>query len=120
MQIHVTPHHLTLTPSLRQFAADKIAALGDRIAEVFAAHIVLLHEHGHAPGGRFSARVRLAVRGNDVHAHGTDGDLYAAIDQVVDKLARRLRKRKTRRLARHRPTHRTRLALRRWPRRIAL
>jgi putative sigma-54 modulation protein len=40
--------------------------------------------------------VHLAVPGPDIHAEESDADLYAAIDLVMDKLARQLRKRKTR------------------------
>ena len=34
--------------------------------------------------------------GKDIHAEDREGDLYAAIDLVVNKLARQLRKLKTR------------------------
>ena len=41
-------------------------------------------------------KVHIAIAGPDIHAEEHDGDLYAALDKVTDKLARQLRKRKTR------------------------
>jgi len=96
MNIHITPHHLALTPSLRRFAATKIEALGSIVPEIEAAHIVLLREESCMPSARFCAKVRLAVRGPDIHSSDAESSVHAAIDRVVDKLARQLRKRKTR------------------------
>lgn len=95
--IHITPHHLSLTPALSQFVQDKIAKLPRFAGDAVAADIVLRRHHGTAEGKTFSASARLALPGHDVHATATHADLYAAITSLTKKLARRSLKRKARR-----------------------
>jgi putative sigma-54 modulation protein len=96
MQIHLSPRNIRLTAAIRQHAADKIEQLEDFGADIVAAHIVLLHDDTAKPAERYRVKVHLAVAGPDIHAEENDADLYAALDKVIDKLARQLRKRKTR------------------------
>jgi len=94
MQIHLSPRHLRLTPSIHQHAATVVASLED-YAEIIAAHLVLIYDEVAKPEHRFGVKVHLAVRGKDVHADVTAETLHSALDQAGDKLARQLRKRKT-------------------------
>jgi putative sigma-54 modulation protein len=70
--------------------------LEELAGEIVAAHIVLIYDEAAKPEDRHTIKVHIAVPGPDIHAEETAEDLYAAIDMVVDKLARQLRKRKTR------------------------
>lgn len=94
MQIHLSPRHLSLTPALHAHVATMVGQLED-YAEIFAAHVVLMHDEAAKPKDRFSVKAHIAVRGNDVHAEENAETIYAALDLVADKLARQLRKRKT-------------------------
>ena len=96
MKLHITPHHLTLSEALNGFTARKLSALGGITPDIDAAHVVLRLDPKTNPERRFSASVRLVVRGADVFARGTGQDLYTTIDQVVDKLTNGLRARKSR------------------------
>ena len=96
LPIHITPHHLTLSPALRDFAQKKLAKVPRFASDVLAADIVLRRHHGTADGKRFSASARLALAGRDIHATAAHADLYTAIVKLVARLARRSRKRKTR------------------------
>ena len=96
MQIHLSPRHLRLTPAIHAHCAAKIGHLEELAGEIVAAHIVLIHDDTAKPDFRHSVKVHLAVPGPDIHAEKSHEDLYAALDLVVDKLARQLRKRKTR------------------------
>ena len=102
MKIHITPHHLSLTDALQQFAARKVSALDGISRDIDAAHIVLRDDSKTNPERRFSASVRLMVRGADVFARGAGHDLYATIEKVVQKLTSGLRTRKSRLHDRHR------------------
>ena len=66
------------------------------LADIIAAHAVLVHDDTKKPDERFCAKVHLAVAGQDIHAEQSAADIYAALDLVASKLARQLRKRKTR------------------------
>jgi putative sigma-54 modulation protein len=96
MQIHLSPRHLRLTAAIHSHCAEKIEHLESLAGEIVAAHIVLIHDDAAKPKDRITVKVHLAVPGPDIHAEVSAEELYAAIDLVVDKLARQLRKRKTR------------------------
>lgn len=96
MKLHIIPHHLTLSEALTSFTSRKISGLGEITRDIEAAHVVLRLDPKTNPERRFSASVRLFVRGADVFARSTGHDLYATIDRVVDKLTNGLRARKSR------------------------
>lgn len=102
MQIHLSPRNIRLTGAIHAYVAEKIMRLEDIASEILAAHVVLLHDESAPSGSSYCVKVHLAIAGPDVHASDVDGDLYAAIDKISDKLARLLRKRKTRRVDKRR------------------
>jgi putative sigma-54 modulation protein len=95
MHIHLSPRHVRLTAALHAHAAGVVAALED-YTEIFAAHLVLIHDEAAKPADRNTVKAHIAIRGNDVHAEDTAETIQAALDGVGAKLARQLRKRKTR------------------------
>ena len=94
MQIHLSPRHLRLSAALHQHVAGVIGEL-EELAEIIAAHVVLIHDDAIDPEERFCTKVHLAIAGQDVYAEESANDLHVAIDRVGSKLARQLRKRKT-------------------------
>ena len=96
LPIHITPHHLRLSPALCNFVHKKFAKVPRFANDVLATDIVLRRHHGTADGTRFSASARLALAGRDIHATAAHVDLYTAIVKLVARLTRRSRKRKTR------------------------
>ena len=94
MQIHLSPRHLRLSASIHAHAAGVVASLED-YTEIFAAHLVLMHDEAAKPPDRFIVKAHLAIRGPDVHAESKAETLHVALDRTGDKLARQLRKRKT-------------------------
>lgn len=96
MQIHLSPRHLVLTGAIHAFVASKVEHLETITDEIIGAHIVLVHDETKVK--KFLVKAHLAIPGPDIHAQDSETDLYAAIDKVVDKLARQLRKRKTKRV----------------------
>jgi ribosomal subunit interface protein len=94
LPIHITTHHLTASNALDRFAREKISSVCRFANDALAADVVL-RRHGGAKE-RFSASVRLALPGRDIHGRAVAGNLYAAIGKLAAKLARLSRKRKTR------------------------
>lgn len=94
--VHIMPHHLTLTPTLNACVRESVEKLSHYANDALAAHVVLRRHHGTAEGRRFSASLRLALPGRDLHAAATHADMYTAIGLMTRKLARRSRRRKTR------------------------
>ena len=65
LPIHITPHHLHLSPALSDFVHKKLANVPHFASDVLATDIVLRRHHGTADGKRFSASARLALPGRD-------------------------------------------------------
>lgn len=89
MQLNITGQHVEITPALREFVNNKFAKLAqysDRITQV---HIVLKVERVQQ-----IADATLHVSGGELHATSEADDMYAAIDGLIDKLARQLTKHK--------------------------
>jgi putative sigma-54 modulation protein len=96
MQIHLSPRHLTLTATIHSHVSAKVAHLEELCEEILAVHVVLFHDERKNPKKSYTVKIHLAVPGPDIHAEDSQGDLYTAIDMVLDKVAQQLRKRKTR------------------------
>ena len=88
---------MRLSAAIHRHVAEKIEHLEEHTPEIVAAHVVMIHDETAKPADAFTVKVHLAVPGPDIYAEESAAELYAALDVVVDKLARQLRKRKTRR-----------------------
>ena len=94
LPIHITPHGIELSFALREFIEKKISRVRRISGDIVSAEVVLREKSGAT--GLFSVSARLALPGRDVHANAVHENFYAAINQLVARLARLSRKRKTR------------------------
>jgi putative sigma-54 modulation protein len=94
LTVHITPHDLKLSTSLREFVRRKIIGVSRFSADLISAEIVLRRASGAAH--LFSVSARLALPGRDVQANAAHPNLYGAINKLVARLGRLSRKRKTR------------------------
>jgi ribosomal subunit interface protein len=92
--IHIMPHGIELSFALRKFIEKRISGLSRFAGDILSAEVVLREKSGAT--GLFSVRARLALPGRDVHGNAVHENFYAAINQLVARLARLSRKRKTR------------------------
>ena len=89
MQLKLTGHHVDVTPALRDYVEKKMDRVVRHFEQVIDVHCVLTVEKL-----EHKAEATLGVSGAVIHADAKDGDMYAAIDLLTDKLDRRLRKHK--------------------------
>jgi putative sigma-54 modulation protein len=89
MQLSVTGHHVEITAALRSYVEKKCARIVRHFDHVIDTRFVLTVEKL-----LHKAEATLRVRGETIHALASEGDMYAAIDSLADKLERRLRKHK--------------------------
>ena len=89
MQINLSGHHVYVTPALRDYVNNKLKRLEKHFDHVTNAHVVLTVEK---PGQKAEATVH--VSGGSLYADAVDGDMYAAIDALVDKLDRQIKRHK--------------------------
>ena len=97
MNLHVTGHHLEVTPAIRDYVVSKMERITRHFDHVIDVNVVLSVDK---LARKVEANVH--VRGKDLHAEAVDGDMYAAIDALSDKLDRMVLKHKEIRAA-HRP-----------------
>lgn len=94
MHIMITGVHMEMTEAIRQYALEKMEALGKYIAndDTSAKLSVELSKttNHHAHGDVFQAEAHLHVRGKETTVRTTQDDLYKAIDILKDMLVREL------------------------------
>jgi putative sigma-54 modulation protein len=87
MNLSVSGHHLEVTPAMRSYVQAKIGRVTRHFDHVIDAHVILT---ANKLGQK--AEVTLHVPGKDLHCESEEGDLYAAIDVLADKLDRQVLK----------------------------
>ena len=89
MHIKLSGHHIELTPALKDYVNTKFKKLEHHIIDITNAEVVLEVEKL-----RHIAKANIHVKGENLHAEYEDGDMYAAIDKLFDKLERQGKKHK--------------------------
>jgi putative sigma-54 modulation protein len=89
MNLHLTGHHLEITPAIRDYVSSKLQRITHHFDHVIDVSVVLTVEKLRR---RIEASVH--VRGRDIFCENADADMYAAIDGLVDKLDRTIIKHK--------------------------
>ena len=97
MQINVSGHHVEVTPALRNYVNTKFQRLVRHFDNATQAHVVLTVEKLHQ-----KAEATIHVSGGNLFADAVDGDMYAAIDALADKLHRQLKRHKEKLTDHHR------------------
>jgi putative sigma-54 modulation protein len=97
MQITVTGQQMEVTEPLRNYAAEKIGRLQHHFDNMTTGNVVL-----HVEKNRHRAEATIFAKGITLHADAEDGDMYAAIDALADKLDRQVLKHKEKTTSHHR------------------
>jgi putative sigma-54 modulation protein len=97
MNLQLTGHQLDITPAIRSYVVSKLERVTRHFDHVIDVNVVLsvnkLEQR---------AEANVHVPGGDLFCESTDLDMYAAIDNLVDKLDRQIIKHKEK-LTEHRP-----------------
>lgn len=89
MQLKLTGHHIEITPALRSYVEEKLERVERHFDHVVDVHAILTVEKL-----RHKAEATILVSGAQLHAESVDGDMYAAIDALADKVDRQIKKHK--------------------------
>ncbi len=87
MQVNVTARHTDLTPALKGYAEKKLLGVKKYVEKVTKAHVILNVEKD-----RHIAEVVLDLSKSRVAASAVAGDMYSAIDMVMDKVNRQVKR----------------------------
>lgn len=85
MNLKISGHHLEVTPAIRDYVSEKL----NRVKRHFD-HVINLNVIMQVEKLVHKAEATLHVKGHDFHASSEDGNMYAAIDLLADKLDRQI------------------------------
>lgn len=85
MNIIVNGRHLAITPALKNYAEEKIGRFDKYVSNISEAIVTLSVEKY-----RHKAEVLLKVNGVMIQAESVTGEVYSAIDEVVEKLEKQI------------------------------
>jgi putative sigma-54 modulation protein len=89
MNLHLTGHHVEITPSIREYVVSKLERINRHFEQVIDVSVIMSVQK---LDQKIEASVHLS--GKDIHVECHDADMYAAIDGLVDKLDRQIIKHK--------------------------
>ena len=96
MNLTISGHHLEVTPALRGYVTSKLDRITRHFDQVLDVTVLLSVEKLKEKDRRQKAECNIHVKGGDLFAESSHEDLYAAIDELVDKLDRQVVRHKDR------------------------
>jgi putative sigma-54 modulation protein len=95
MNLTISGHHLEVTPALRSYVQVKMDRVTRHFDQVIDVNVLLTIEKLKEKERRQRAECSLHLKGKDIFVESHHEDLYAAIDELVDKLDRQVIKHKS-------------------------
>ena len=89
MNLHMTGHHLEITPAIHDYVVSKMDRINRHFDHVIDVNMILSVDKL-----RQKIEANVHMSGKDIFAECIDQDMYAAIDLLVDKLDRQIIKHK--------------------------
>lgn len=89
MNVNITGHHLEVTPAIRDYVTSKLDRITRHFDHVIDVSVILTVEKL-----KQKIEANVHMRGKDIFVQSEDGDMYAAIDNLADKLDRQILKHK--------------------------
>ena len=103
MNLTISGHHLDVTPALRSYVTSKLDRITRHFDQVVDVKVLLTVENQKEKEKRQRAECNIHVTGSALFAECSHSDLYAAVDELVDKLDRQVGRHKDRLQSHHRP-----------------
>ena len=89
MKISITGHHVNITDTLNSYTKTKFQKLKKHSENIINIHTILTVEKE-----RMKAEATLKTKNGNLFAANEENNMYAAIDEIVEKLDRQLKKQK--------------------------
>jgi putative sigma-54 modulation protein len=105
MNLTISGHHLEVTPALREYVLTKLDRVTRHFDQVVDVNVLLTVEKQKEKDKRQRAEVTLHTKGKDIFVETAHEDLYAAIDELMDKLDRQVVRHKDKLQDHHHATH---------------
>lgn len=89
MNVHMTGHHIEVTPAIRDYISAKLERIKRHFDNVIDVNVIVSVDNLEQ-----KVEATVHVSGKDIYAESIDQSMYAAIDNLADKLDRQLVKHK--------------------------
>jgi putative sigma-54 modulation protein len=96
MNLTISGHHLEITPPLREYVVSKLERITRHFDQVVDINVLLTVQKLTEKDLRQKAEVTLHVKGKDIFVEHASEDMYAAVDELMDKLDRQVCRHKDR------------------------
>ncbi|MCY1375952.1 sigma 54 modulation protein/30S ribosomal protein S30P [Hydrogenophaga taeniospiralis CCUG 15921] len=90
MNLTISGHHLEVTPALRGYVTTKLERISRHFDQVVDIKVLLTVDNLKEKDMRQKAECNIHVKGRDLFAESVHADLYAAVDELADKLDRQV------------------------------
>ena len=90
MNLTISGHHLDVTPALREYVLTKLDRVTRHFDQVVDIKVLLTVDNLKEKDMRQKAECNIHVKGKDLFAECAHSDLYAAVDELADKLDRQV------------------------------
>lgn len=90
MNLTISGHHLEVTPALRGYVTSKLERISRHFDQVVDIKVLLTVDNLKEKDQRQKAECNIHVKGKDLFAECAHADLYAAVDELADKLDRQV------------------------------
>ncbi|MDR2128486.1 MAG: ribosome-associated translation inhibitor RaiA [Burkholderiaceae bacterium] len=90
MNLTISGHHLEVTPALRSYVTGKLERITRHFDQMVDVTVRLTVENQKEKEKRQKAECSIRVKGDDLYAESAHSDLYAAVDDLMDKLDRQV------------------------------
>jgi putative sigma-54 modulation protein len=91
MNLHLSGHHVEVTPAIRDYVTNKLTRVTRHFDHVIDVNVIVSVDKL-----KKKAEANVHLKGKDIFVESIDEDMYAAIDALVDKLDRQILKHKER------------------------
>jgi putative sigma-54 modulation protein len=96
MNLTISGHHLEITPPLREYVVSKLERITRHFDQVVDINVLLTVQKLTEKDLRQKAEITLHVKGKDIFVEHASEDMYAAVDELMDKLDRQVCRHKDR------------------------
>ena len=102
MNLTISGHHLDVTPALRSYVTSNLDRIRRHFDQVVDVKVLLSLENQKEKERRQKAECNIHIKGIELFAESAHSDLYAAVDELVDKMDRQVVRHKDRLQSHHR------------------
>lgn len=90
MNLTISGHHLDVTPALRAYVTSKLDRITRHFDQVVDVKVLLTVDKMKEKDLRQRAECNIHVKGKDLFCESAHADLYAALDDLADKMDRQV------------------------------